>query len=117
MQVQITRVALWGTRLLGVLAALYVGGLCAGNIHGAWNVTDRLGLTYTNWPEMIFLIGGIVLAAIVFYVVLGASTVRATFARLVLGVIALVVWLLVVEVGPAVAVVAGPGFEYLTRPS
>jgi hypothetical protein len=108
---QMTRVALWGMRLLGVLAALYVGGFSAANIHDAWNVTScvtvppahcpayLLGQTFTNWPDIIFLIGGIGLAALFFYVVLGSSTLRLTLARLVIGVVGLYAYLLVGPLG------------------
>jgi hypothetical protein len=96
-----SRVALRGMRLLGVLAALYIGGLSAGNLHNAWNGGGATpGSHYTNWPELAYLIGGIALAGSFFYWVLGGTTVRSTSARLGLGVIALVAWVVSVALMP-----------------
>jgi hypothetical protein len=84
----VVNVALLGMRLLAVLPALYIAGLCAGNLHNA-----------RNWPEFALLGGGVVLGAICVYVALGSSTAQARHARPVVGVFVLYVGLLFVVVG------------------
>jgi hypothetical protein len=100
---RMTLVAIWTMRLLGVAASAYVAILAAINLPGAWNYGGGGALpraTYTNWKSVAVLTLGVALAAIVLYWVLRGSTARATAGRVVIGVLALGVWLVVVAATP-----------------